>query len=439
MVVKIDLTEEELTQIYKSNVLVIEASSLTRAIISGSLKESGFKNVYKVSDTDEARRILNEIAVDLIITDVEEGNELEGFGLSFLTELRSQDKYDHIVFMIVSGKLSRESLTRAVGLDIDHFLSRPFAPEDLSNTVFKALKNHFYPTEYNRLWTDARNLIKEKKYAEARERLLRALNLEQKPTNACYYLGHLALIEGNIQKAKEYFKTGLDARPFNLKCMLGLEFCAKKMQEEDLIFTISKKVLFLDPLHIVSMEYVLRIATMKKDMVTLVDILIPMKYYKNCPELIVAYIRENWQFLITEVAVSEKKDELPRLYSLIKIVFESDINTLISMVELLFKIESYTLAKTELLEIRSRITDEKTLAKFNIATLYGDQDYANAAMEARRFVNKNKPDYQVFWYLIGSFIKLNNMEAAKKEYSNALEQLPVNSVKMLKAAFPGVF
>lgn len=115
------------------NVLVVDDSSVMRAMIAKTLRLSGLPlgETYQAANGEEALRTLGDGAVDLALVDL---NMPVMGGEELIDRIREQRETADLPIIIVSteGSFTRINLLRQKGAE---FVHKPFTPETLRDMV----------------------------------------------------------------------------------------------------------------------------------------------------------------------------------------------------------------------------------------------------------------------------------------------------------------
>ena len=434
------INDKKLENIFNCSILVIEHSSVTRSVISNSLKDYGFKNINKATSCDHAIDLLRDRAkvFDLITSDFDESDM--PFEL-FLSRLRSINKLDGMAFLIISDKLDLESASKLLSLNVEKFLKKPFTSEEICKVTKDTLTEHLYPDEYTKNCRTAVDLLNMKKYDEAEILLLETMDLTAVPTNALYFRGHVAIIRGNVKKAKEIFLRALELKDNHIKSLIGLSFCATNLKDQELLYDTSKKILKIDQYHVPSIQSAIKGSIMFKDYDLLMSQLKRIRFSYLDNELMKEFISINAQNIFISVINSDPEElDLKLVFTLFKECFYEDTDKYVSLLELFSNYNYTSLVINEITELKQRghVIDELILFKIDINTLFNDENFDSVILECKRFLNKGKPNHYVYEMLIDSFIAKNDNEEAKEVYSNALSYLSKTEVLLIKERFSGV-
>lgn len=100
---------------------------------------------YRILCADNGRRALDILqapecpAVDLIISDLMMP-ELDGFGL--LQAIKSDDRFRHLPFIMLTAKVNEASKLKALRIGVDDYVTKPFSEEELKVRLRNMLRNH---------------------------------------------------------------------------------------------------------------------------------------------------------------------------------------------------------------------------------------------------------------------------------------------------------
>jgi two-component system chemotaxis response regulator CheY len=104
-------------------VLVVDDSSTTGRIITGLLKQIGFKHVDLVPGGHTALTKIRKIPYGLIISD---WNMTPISGLDLLRTIRAESAFRKVRFIIMTAEASTDHVTAAKAAGVDHFIVKPF-------------------------------------------------------------------------------------------------------------------------------------------------------------------------------------------------------------------------------------------------------------------------------------------------------------------------
>ena len=116
-------------------VLLIDDMESSLKLMATHCEKLGFETIHKATHIKQARNILNEYEVDLIICDHFLG---VGTGTYFLEELRKESKYMKIPFILITANHESDIILNALEKGANNYIEKPYDFEDFSDKI-KAL------------------------------------------------------------------------------------------------------------------------------------------------------------------------------------------------------------------------------------------------------------------------------------------------------------
>ncbi|MDQ3731948.1 MAG: response regulator, partial [Pseudomonadota bacterium] len=124
----------------KTRVLIIEDEGAIRAMISYTLKRSGFE-VAEASDADEALVQVTECNPDLVLLDW----MLPGqSGMDLARRLRRDDRTRDIPIIMLTARVEEDDKIMGLEAGADDYVTKPFSPRELTARI-KALMRRSLP------------------------------------------------------------------------------------------------------------------------------------------------------------------------------------------------------------------------------------------------------------------------------------------------------
>ncbi len=113
-------------------VLIVDDSTVMRRIVRNTLRKAGFSgfDVVEAGDGQEALATVKSECPDLILSDWNMPNMT---GIAFLTALREDGNKTPFGFVTSEG--TPEMKKRAMEAGANFYLSKPFTPETVGNTL----------------------------------------------------------------------------------------------------------------------------------------------------------------------------------------------------------------------------------------------------------------------------------------------------------------
>ncbi|MCC6239419.1 MAG: response regulator [Phycisphaerales bacterium] len=120
----------------KFNLLIVDDSAITRAIIKRTIKmaELTVENIYEAGNGQSGLEVLGQASVDLVLADLNMP-EMDGFEMT--RRMLADERLKHIPVVVISAEPNAADFARDVG--IHGCLSKPFTPEAVRSAVLQAL------------------------------------------------------------------------------------------------------------------------------------------------------------------------------------------------------------------------------------------------------------------------------------------------------------
>ena len=118
-------------------VLIIDDSSVARKTIALTVESLGYSCIEAKDGTDGLAAL--EKDADHIALIMLDWNMPGLSGLEVLVEIRKNPKTQAIPVMMVTTEMERNNMVEAVKAGANHYLTKPFTPEDLSVRVLQCL------------------------------------------------------------------------------------------------------------------------------------------------------------------------------------------------------------------------------------------------------------------------------------------------------------
>lgn len=117
-------------------VLIVEDSSITRALIISTLEEINGFQFFESPTGVEALKLLPHHSFNLIITDI---NMPDINGLELVSFVKNNPAYAHIPLIIVSTEGGKKDIKKGLSLGADAYIVKPFEPKELQEVVKRYL------------------------------------------------------------------------------------------------------------------------------------------------------------------------------------------------------------------------------------------------------------------------------------------------------------
>jgi two-component system chemotaxis response regulator CheY len=116
-------------------ILIIDDSAVFRKIISVHLKNANF-DLVEAGDGLEGLKKLEEGPVDLIVSDMNMPNM---DGITFIKKVKSDAKYKFTPIIMLTTESQPEKKQQGVDAGAKAWLTKPFSPEELLDTISKLI------------------------------------------------------------------------------------------------------------------------------------------------------------------------------------------------------------------------------------------------------------------------------------------------------------
>lgn len=117
-------------------ILVVDDFHTMRRIVINLLKQLGFSNVVEATDGREALDKVHSDKIDLVVSDWNMPNMT---GIEFLKELRADEKYKALPFIMVTAEGKKENVIAAVHAGVSNYVVKPFNAATLKEKLTKVV------------------------------------------------------------------------------------------------------------------------------------------------------------------------------------------------------------------------------------------------------------------------------------------------------------
>lgn len=111
--------------------LVVDDSEVIRSLIVINLELEGFE-VFAAVDGEDCLRLVSDLQPDAITLDLAMPR-LDGFAT--VERLRADPSTAAIPIVLVTAKAQRSDIARGTALGVDAYITKPFEPDELVQTV----------------------------------------------------------------------------------------------------------------------------------------------------------------------------------------------------------------------------------------------------------------------------------------------------------------
>ena len=121
---------------YNMSILIVDDYKTMLRIIRNLLRQLNFTNVEEAMDGTEALHLLGQKDIQLIISD---WNMEPMTGLQLLREVRKNDKFKHIPFIMITAESKAENVVAAKQAGVSNYIVKPFNAETLKAKLSSVL------------------------------------------------------------------------------------------------------------------------------------------------------------------------------------------------------------------------------------------------------------------------------------------------------------
>lgn len=119
------------------SIMIVDDSSAMRSLLVATLETLEHQlNIVQAPNGFEALRMLPREQIDLVLTDI---NMPDINGLELLSFIRNNPIYRDLPVVVISTEGSRKDIEKGLALGANHYLVKPFSPEQLLETVKRFL------------------------------------------------------------------------------------------------------------------------------------------------------------------------------------------------------------------------------------------------------------------------------------------------------------
>ena len=119
----------------KDHILIVDDTPATLELLERNLSSAGYK-IFMVSNVAEALKVIKNVHIDLVITDV----KMPGLsGVHLARHVR--ENFNDMAVMIITGYPSVRGAVEAVKTGAEEYLAKPFTSDELLSAVTRTLRN----------------------------------------------------------------------------------------------------------------------------------------------------------------------------------------------------------------------------------------------------------------------------------------------------------
>ena len=115
-------------------ILIVDDFATMRRIMKNILKQLGFTDITEADDGTSALEELQKNTFDLIVSD---WNMPKMTGLDLLKNVRGNDTFKDIPFLMVTAEAQKQNVVEAVQAGVSNYVVKPFTAEAISEKLEK--------------------------------------------------------------------------------------------------------------------------------------------------------------------------------------------------------------------------------------------------------------------------------------------------------------
>jgi len=121
------------------NILVVDDSKVMRHMIVKILNELGYHAIFEASDVPEAKRVLSQETIALILSD---WNMPEESGLDFLKYVRASQEFAKIPFVLITTEQDKKNIFDAVKSGAQSYMVKPVKKDVFTQKLIDLVVSH---------------------------------------------------------------------------------------------------------------------------------------------------------------------------------------------------------------------------------------------------------------------------------------------------------
>lgn len=205
-----------------TEVLIVDKNPNSRNRLLKTMYDIGSKRhlIHTAGSLIEAEQIIASKKIGVVLSDYFIGGG-SGFELFKMLRDRSPDNQE-LCLILVTSNISQSAVAKAAEEDVDSFIIKPYTVQSIQENLITTLTNKVFPSDYIKMITEGKNLMKEGEYDQAIQIFNKALNLNSKPSLALFYIGQCEYLKMRSLEAQVSYKKGLEVSHIHYKCLVGL-------------------------------------------------------------------------------------------------------------------------------------------------------------------------------------------------------------------------
>ncbi|MBI2606488.1 MAG: response regulator [Deltaproteobacteria bacterium] len=257
--------------IKKRNILIVDTSPTTRAMLGKSFSDLGARGDFIHSATSflEAQDQIARLCPQIVVTDFNLGAQS---GLLLINLQReSNPNAKDTLFIIITGNTSQTAIAQAAEEEVDSYIIKPFTLKGLRSSLVKAVMSKVHPSDYVKAIEEGKKALFKGDLDTAEIRFDEALALNPKPSLAYFYKGQLGWMRKALGSAEEDFRHGLEFNKIHYKCLVGLFDLLMSQGRDAEAYVVVRKIATYFPSNPKRLYQILRLTVALREFEDLLD------------------------------------------------------------------------------------------------------------------------------------------------------------------------
>ncbi|MCB0512771.1 MAG: response regulator, partial [Bacteroidetes bacterium] len=213
--------QEAMKYLRTKKALIFDDKRAVRSIVREALIACGMRpqNIISEKNFRNAKKYIETEKPEIVISEFQVGDD---YGLD-LARNQMDISDDHIkkVFIVITADATQSTVADAAEEEVEAFLIAPISREKMMEYIYKSVKKKINPSANASMVYEAKRLIREKQYIIAKQTLMMAKIMHDRPMMACYLTGEIHRLEGRYDLAMREFDEGLSYNNIHYRCLLG--------------------------------------------------------------------------------------------------------------------------------------------------------------------------------------------------------------------------
>ncbi|MGE0615875.1 MAG: tetratricopeptide repeat protein [Bacteriovoracia bacterium] len=255
----------------KQKILVADPLSVSRVGIAKALVGMGAqtKLITTVDSFEWAMTTIKKDRPTVVVSDYNMGTRC-GLEL-FETEVSEFVSQPDRLTVIVTKNTSQAAVAKAAEGDVDVYVTKPYSLDSFQKLMIEAVKHKVHPTPYVKAITEGRAYLASSDFERAASVFERAIQYDEKPALACYYLGHAHELNRALEQAQASYNRGLTYNRIHYKCLLGLHDALMKQNKFPEAYNVLKRIIRDFPINPSRFNTALKLAVRTADFADMED------------------------------------------------------------------------------------------------------------------------------------------------------------------------